>query len=267
MTAQTYHTDDDQLAQQQDEAVPENNLMDPDARLAEPDTYLAVAEAPAAEPDTDLAVAEAPAAEPDTDLAVAEALPTQADTDLAAAEPPPIEPDIDLAEAEATSTELDAEQTWQEDPMSHPADAAAMAGYDTVAAAVSDYPGFTPEGDDGAHDPGMADNSAGSPSMVSADISVPEPAAESRLAGNGARAHGPWNEIQAMFVDDPRASIEQAAGLVDDRVEALIQSVRERQRSMQSAWQADDAGTEELRVALQHYRSFWNSLDDLPAQP
>jgi len=48
---------------------------------------------------------------------------------------------------------------------------------------------------------------------------------------------------------------------VDDRVEALIQSVRERQRSMQSAWQADDAGTEELRVALQHYRTFWNSLD------
>jgi hypothetical protein len=64
-----------------------------------------------------------------------------------------------------------------------------------------------------------------------------------------------------MFVDDPRASVERAAGLVDDRVEALIQSVRERQRSMQSAWQADDAGTEELRVALQHYRTFWNSLD------
>ena len=67
-----------------------------------------------------------------------------------------------------------------------------------------------------------------------------------------------------MFVDDPRASIERAAGLVDDRVEALIQSVRERQRSMQSAWQADDAGTEELRVALQHYRTFWNSLEESP---
>ena len=69
-----------------------------------------------------------------------------------------------------------------------------------------------------------------------------------------------------MFVDDPRASIEQAAGLVDDRVEALIQSLRERQRSMQSARWADDAGTEELRVALQHYRAFWNSLDDFASK-
>jgi hypothetical protein len=68
-----------------------------------------------------------------------------------------------------------------------------------------------------------------------------------------------------MFVDDPRASIERAAGLVDDRVEELIKSFRERQHSMQSAWQAGDAGTEELRVALQHYRTFWNSLEDVPA--
>jgi hypothetical protein len=51
-----------------------------------------------------------------------------------------------------------------------------------------------------------------------------------------------------MIVDDPRASIERAAGLVDDRVKSLIESVTERQRSMQSAWQAHDAGTEELPV-------------------
>jgi hypothetical protein len=250
MTAQTYHADDDQLAQQHDQAAPENNVMEPYAHLSEPDTDLAVAEVPAAEPDTDLAVAEVPAAEPDTDLAVAEV--------------PAAEPDTDLAVAEVPAAEPDTDQARQEDPTSHPADDAAIARYDSAATAVSDYPDFTADGDDG--EPGMADNGAGSPSLVSAAFTVPELAAESDLAGNGAHAHGPWNEIQAMFVDDPRASIEQAAGLVDDRVEALIQSVRERQRSMQSAWQADDAGTEELRVALQHYRSFWNSLDDLSAQ-
>jgi len=84
---------------------------------------------------------------------------------------------------------------------------------------------------------------------------------ESRFAVSIASADGPWNEIQAMFVDDPRASIEQAAAVVDDRAEALIQSVAQRQRSLKSAWQADDAGTEELRVALQQYRTFWNSLE------
>jgi hypothetical protein len=222
MTAQTYHTDDGQLAQQHDQASVESNLMEPDAQLAEPETDLAGTEVPPAEPDAEPAVAEAP----------------------------PIE--------------ADADQTGHEDPTSRPADAAALAGCES-AAALSDHPGFTADGDDGAQEPGMADSSAGSASLVSAAF-VPESAAESHPAGNGARAHGPWNEIQAMFVDDPRASIDRAAGLLDDRVEALIHSVRERQRSIQSAWQADDAGTEELRVALQRYRSFWNSLDDLPAR-
>ncbi len=108
----------------------------------------------------------------------------------------------------------------------------------------------------------MADSSPASPSLVPAAAMVPEPVTDSRPAGNPASADGPWNEIQAMFVDDPHASIERAAGLVDDRVEELIQSVRARQQSMQSAWQAKYAGTEELRVALQHYRTFWNSLED-----
>jgi hypothetical protein len=251
MTAQAYHTDDDQLVQQHEQAAPENNLMEPDAHLTEPDTGLAVAEVPPAEPDTGLAWTPVPPAEPDTGLAVAEV--------------PPAEPETDLAEAEVPPAEPDADQTGHEDPTSHAADDAAMAGYDS-AAAVSDYPGFTADGDDGPQEPGIADSNAGSPSPVSAAVTAPDSPAESHLAGNGARAHGPWSEIQAMFVDDPRASIERAAGLVDERVEALIQSVRERQRSMQSAWRADDAGTEELRVALQHYRSFWNTLADLPAQ-
>jgi hypothetical protein len=234
MTVQSYHTEDDQLAQQHDQAVPENNQMEPDA--AEPAADLAATEASRAEPDTEM-VSEAPPAEADTNVAGTEALPTEADAD----------------------------QTGHEDPTSPPAAAVVLAGYES-AASVSDYPGFTADAGDGAHEPGMADSSAGSPPLVSAAFTMPDSTTESHLAGNGARAHGPWNEIQAMFVDDPRASIERAAVLVDDRVEALIQSVRERQRSMQSACQADDAGTEELRVALQHYRSFWNSLDDLPAQ-
>ena len=112
----------------------------------------------------------------------------------------------------------------------------------------------------------MPDSSPASPSLVSAACTAPESVTEAHPAGNTASADGSWNEIQAMFVDDPHASIERAAGLVDDRVEELIQSLRARQHSMQSAWQATDAGTEELRVALQHYRTFWNSLGDLPAQ-
>jgi hypothetical protein len=216
MTSQTYHTDDDQLVQEHDQAVPENDLIEPDAGPA-------VAEAPPTEPHADLAVALTPVAEPDAD------------------------------------------QTEHEDPTWHPADDAALADHESAAVSVSD-PGFTADGDAAAAEPRTDDSSPGSLSLVSAAFTVPASVTESHPAGNAANVHGPWNEIQAMFVDDPRASIERAAGLVDDRVEQLIESVRQRQRSMQSAWQGDGAGTEELRVALQHYRTFWNSLEDLPVQ-
>jgi hypothetical protein len=231
MTSQTYQTDDGQLMQEHDQVILESHLMEPEA---------------------DLAVAEPDLAEPDADLAVAE--------------PDLTEPDADLAEAEAPLAEPEADLTEHEDPTSHPADAAALTNHESATSIASDYPGFTADGEDGAVEPDTADSSPESPSLVSVAFAVPESVTQSHLAGTTASAGGPWNEVQAMFVDDPRASIERAAALVDDRVEALIQSVRERQHSMQSAWQADDAGTEELRVALQHYRTFWNSLDDVPAQ-
>jgi hypothetical protein len=34
------------------------------------------------------------------------------------------------------------------------------------------------------------------------------------------------------------------------------------QHSLLSAWQGDDAGSEELRMTLRQYRAFWNRLED-----
>jgi hypothetical protein len=67
---------------------------------------------------------------------------------------------------------------------------------------------------------------------------------------------------QSMFVDDPRSSLELAAGLVDDSLEALVMSVTEQQHSLLSAWQGDYAGTEERRTTLWQYHAFWNRLED-----
>jgi hypothetical protein len=72
-----------------------------------------------------------------------------------------------------------------------------------------------------------------------------------------------WHEIQAMFVDDPRASAEMAASLVENSVQALVAGVRERQDSLLAAWHGEHAGTEELRAAVQHYRAFGDRLADL----
>jgi hypothetical protein len=190
--------------------------------------------------------------------------------DQAIPEDNPTEQDADLAESGPDPMAPNSYQTGNDDSGSHPAGAATLADGEPAASMASDYPGFTPDGDipdgeDQAAEPEMADGSHRTLSLVSGAFTVPEAVTGSRPAGDTAHAAGPWNEVKAMFVDDPHASVERAAGLVNDRVEELIRSVRDRQSSMQSAWQADDAGTEELRVALQHYRTFWNSLEDLPA--
>ena len=230
MTSQTYQTDDGQLMQDHDQVVLESHLTEPEA---------------------DLAVAEPDLTEPDADPAVADLAAGFAVTDAA-------EPDAQLGEP-------DADQTQNEDSAMLPVSAAAPEDGASAASLASDYPGFAADSD-GAEETAMADSSSGNPEPVSAVFMAPEPVAESQRAADVTSEAGPWNEIQAMFVDDPRASVERAAGLVDDRVEEYIESVKKRQRSVQLAWQADDAGTEELRVALQHHRTFWNSLEDLPDQ-
>ena len=73
-----------------------------------------------------------------------------------------------------------------------------------------------------------------------------------------------WNQIQATFVDDPRDSVTQAAGMVDEAIEAFIAAARKRQASLASSWQGREAGTEELRTALQHYRALWYSMPEIP---
>ncbi len=85
-------------------------------------------------------------------------------------------------------------------------------------------------------------------------------AAARRSASESTGPPGRWPEIQAMFVDDPRASVELAAGLMDDSVETLFAAVKERQLALLSTWRWTGAGTEELRNALRAYRTFWNQV-------
>jgi hypothetical protein len=94
-----------------------------------------------------------------------------------------------------------------------------------------------------------------------------EPGAPASAVNGGAAvdavADSRWSKIQAAFVDDPRASVAEAAGLVNEAVEALITTVREQQESLVSSWQAEDVGTEELRLVFRDYRTFWNSVTGL----
>lgn len=70
-----------------------------------------------------------------------------------------------------------------------------------------------------------------------------------------------WNEIQGKFVDDPRSAVQQADALVSELVEKITRMFATEHGDLESQWKAGDVvSTEDLRKALQHYRSFFNRL-------
>jgi hypothetical protein len=70
-----------------------------------------------------------------------------------------------------------------------------------------------------------------------------------------------WLEIQAGFVDRPREIVEQADELVGDVMQRLTAQFSEQRIQLEADWdQSDDVSTEDLRVALMRYRSFFERL-------
>jgi hypothetical protein len=73
------------------------------------------------------------------------------------------------------------------------------------------------------------------------------------------RSH--WNSIQAGFVDEPHTSVVKADSLVADVMEHIAETFAVQRNMLEDRWNHDDnVSTEDLRVALQRYRSFFNRL-------
>ena len=70
-----------------------------------------------------------------------------------------------------------------------------------------------------------------------------------------------WKEIQTAFVDEPRKAVEQADGLVASAMKRLAEVFAEERSKLEKQWdRGDNVSTEDLRVALQRYRSFFHRL-------
>jgi hypothetical protein len=77
----------------------------------------------------------------------------------------------------------------------------------------------------------------------------------------GSEFQGRWEEIQTTFVDDPRDAVENADALVAELMQQLADGfARERERLEGQCSRGEDVSTEDLRVALQRYRSFFRRL-------
>ena len=70
-----------------------------------------------------------------------------------------------------------------------------------------------------------------------------------------------WDGIQVGFVDEPRHAVEQADELVASTVKRLAQIFADERTKLEQQWsRGDQVSTEDLRVALQRYRSFFSRL-------
>ena len=70
-----------------------------------------------------------------------------------------------------------------------------------------------------------------------------------------------WKEIQTRFVDEPRGAVEDADGLVANLMQQLAEGFAKERERLEAQWgRGEDISTEDLRVALQRYRTFFQRL-------
>jgi hypothetical protein len=70
-----------------------------------------------------------------------------------------------------------------------------------------------------------------------------------------------WEAIAAVFVDDPHRAVEEADRLLSE----VVQRIADERALLQKKWAgATTASTEDLRLALQHYRDLLQALSRRP---
>jgi hypothetical protein len=70
-----------------------------------------------------------------------------------------------------------------------------------------------------------------------------------------------WDEIQSTFVDEPRDAVKHADELVANAIQRLAESFSEQRTRLEGQWdRGDNVSTEDLRLALRKYRTFFQRL-------
>jgi hypothetical protein len=93
------------------------------------------------------------------------------------------------------------------------------------------------------------------------DPDADEPLAALLPADRAGDYRSRWQDLQPRFVDEPRETVVTANALVVELMQEIgsgFDAVRSR---LEEQWtRGDDVSTEDLRVALQRYRSFFERL-------
>jgi hypothetical protein len=100
------------------------------------------------------------------------------------------------------------------------------------------------------------------PGRLAEDDAASEPRGEARFSTEDAEnLRRQWNAAQTAFVDDPRGAVERADHLVVETIRTLSTSFNQERSQLEEQWvRGESVSTEDLRVALRLYRSFFDRL-------
>jgi hypothetical protein len=75
------------------------------------------------------------------------------------------------------------------------------------------------------------------------------------------RLRSEWDQVQASFVDEPRAAVEQADRLVATAIKRMAEIFADEKARLEGQWdRGGDVSTEDLRQALRRYRAFFGRV-------
>jgi hypothetical protein len=127
---------------------------------------------------------------------------------------------------------------------------------------TADLAGMTPEQTDGRNG-----NGAGGDGHVAAaqgaTATAEEDAARTPLLpqSESEALHQRWTDVQAQFVDDPHRAVQDADALVAELMQRLAKMFADERGNLEKQWSAGgEVSTEDLRMALRRYRSFFERL-------
>jgi hypothetical protein len=188
------------------------------------------------------------------------------------------EPASDVAEADRERpVEDDPDATWsaEDDAVDYDGDEPELAEPDTDEPELAEPDTDEPE----LAQPEVADideaDEAGErerPPWADASYdSTPEPDPVQKLAPVGPESaldpgtgsyQDRWRAIQAGFIDDPRRTVETAGALVTEIWDETVRMIADEREAIDGRWQSGESSTDDLRMAMQDYRSLYARLCD-----
>lgn len=95
--------------------------------------------------------------------------------------------------------------------------------------------------------------------MMPGDVGT-EPAGTSWTEGTATGLRDRWQDLQLRFVDDPRGVLSEAQSLVAEAVQGQVTALTRQQAELDTWASGGNGDTEQLRVALQRYRDFFDRM-------